>query len=172
MRRISRAMLVAAVGVLVACVAVFAPVNFAGDALVATVDEPFVVAGAKYPGGRVRVRVVGSFTPRVALTEVWVGEHCLGVLRAERVEDAEPAMIDALSFERRADRSLVLVGFASPRQDVNGQFRFEDTRSSGPTIASNHVGSPYLLSVADRLGHVGVGGAALSVTAVETIASP
>ena len=71
-------MLVAAVGVLIACAAVFAPSGFAGDWLVATVDEPFVVAGAKYPGGRVRVRVVGAFTPRVTLTEVWVGERCLG----------------------------------------------------------------------------------------------
>jgi len=154
------------VAALIATAVAFAPEPEAGDAIVATVDGPIVFGRTEYPGGRVRVRILDAFTPTVALAEVEIGRHPVGLVRAARVE-GPLADESVLSFERRG-RALALVGFSSPRHGVHGRFAFETTApppGSGFEVAS-------LVDVSDRLGHVGLADRARARGASEVVASP
>ena len=87
--------------------------------------EPFEVDGTLYPAGSLTLKHVRALNPSASLSEVWVGERCLGLLRADRVAGAPAPTGDALTFERDARGHLVLVGYTSPGHGVRGGFRFE-----------------------------------------------
>jgi len=124
-------------GVLVAS----AVVGLAGDALAAgprltvDVDEPFVIDGEVYEAGELSLRPVLDFTPTITLNEVWVGDRCLGVLRASRSGGVDlEASRNAVLFGRDDTGLLVLRGFAYRVGGGEDRHRYEliPTRSVTP----------------------------------------
>lgn len=105
-----------------------------GNGIMVDVAEPFLLAGELLPAGRLAVRDVMAFNPVTALVEIWIGERCLGLVRAERTVDEVTLAGDSFSFERDVTGRLVLAGFTTRGQAGPAVFRF--AADSSPTPAA------------------------------------
>lgn len=138
-----------ALGLLVAS----AVVGLAGDAwaagprLVVEVDEPFVIDGEVYEAGELSLRPVLDFTPTITLNEVWVGDRCLGVLRAFRSEgDDLEASRNAILFGRDDSGLLVLRGFAYRVDGNDERYRYELLPTRDVTAPPARHDTPFLVA--------------------------
>ena len=90
-------------------VVVFAPsAEAGGHKLVVTMDEPFEVNGQLYPGGKLSVRHVGSYSPVATFNEIRIDGRSLGVVVAQQTKDTRISADDALIFNRGGHGHLVL----------------------------------------------------------------
>jgi len=124
-------------------------ISAAGPRLVVNVDEPFVVDGRTYPAGTLSLRTVHEFTPTKTLSEVWVGDRCLGMLAASRGDDARlEASRNAVLFARDPDGRLELRGFAYRVDGAGDRYRFAllDSRSVSATTSFDEGASPILVA--------------------------
>ena len=120
---------------LVLLVVVSAPDTTAGrNGIMVEVGEPFLLAGELLPAGRLAVRDLVAFNPVTALVEVWIGERCLGLVRAERTADEVTLAGHSFSFERDVAGRLVLAGFTTRGQAGRAVFRFADSSPTPPAI--------------------------------------
>jgi hypothetical protein len=108
------------------------PALAAGPTLVVSVDEPFEVDGQRFPAATLSLRAVHEFTPTTTLNEVWVGDRCLGLMRAVRTDDPRlEASRNAVLFGRNVGGDLVLRGFAYRLPGWPERYRFELLRPAG-----------------------------------------
>ena len=75
-------------------------------------NEPFEINGERFDAGRVSLREVSRYTPQTTMNEIWVDETCLGLMMADASDSIGRTSDDRILFERDADGTLLLVGFA------------------------------------------------------------
>ena len=121
----------------------------AGEQLVVELNQPFEVNGTMYEGGQVSIKVLRQHTPSIALSEVWVGGECVGMLMAHRSDAALPSADDTLVFRRAEAGHLQLVGYAlrgesdsslygygRSSRDVRAQWRAPQAADEAVLVAS------------------------------------
>ena len=127
-----------------------AAAHAAGERLTVELHQPFEVNGTVYEGGQVSVKVLRQHTPSIALSEVWVGDQCVGMLMAHRSDAPTlPSSEDTLVFRRSASGHLQLVGYALRGQadnslygygknsrDVRAQWRAPEAADEAVLVAS------------------------------------
>jgi hypothetical protein len=121
------------IGVLVLLATLAAPELAAGQHSVnATIPEPFEFNGEAFDAGQVTVRELSHYNPGTTLNEIWVDDHCLGVmLAAVSAEEVGPGSNDRILFERAPSGSLVLIGFAYHGQPDREFYGFENATTGG-----------------------------------------
>ena len=119
----------------------------AGPRLVVDVDEPFIVDGELYEAGELSLRPVLDFTPTITLNEIWIGDRCLGVLRATRSDTRNlEASRNAVLFGRDDAGQLVLRGFAYRVDGSAERYRYELLPTRDATARDSPDDTPVLIA--------------------------
>ena len=104
------------------------------------IDEPFMVNGYTFAPGQLLLRQLGDYNPIATLNEIWVGNHCLGVLLAREVPGATASDHDSMILVRNGDGLLVLVGVAfrgEPARDLFASDQYADRgRRAAPDVTA------------------------------------
>ena len=98
---------------------------FAGGLrLAADMNEPVIVDGRLYEGGVLTLRSVARYNPATTFHEVWVGDHCLGLLLARHSRGNSDDTRDTFLFRRDSQGRLVLMGYTLNKGRITELYRF------------------------------------------------
>lgn len=125
-----------------------------GDCVTAIVDAPFRLPdGLLYPAGVLTLCDSGIFSPIDNLHRIMVGGATVGVFRSRRRNAETGSVLEPqIVFNREADGSLELIGYAVPSSGHTVAYRLRGTsdmwQASAPRRLGGAAGAPIAAIVA------------------------
>jgi hypothetical protein len=99
----------------VTLIAMLSAPSFAGGnkRLTINMNESYEIVGTVYPAGKLTVRELNQYNPTTTLQEVWIGNECIGLLKATSMPETQKSTSNEFLFKRdKNGGQLALVGVA------------------------------------------------------------